>query len=186
MTKEELKNKISEHKECCKKLAEEYRQRYNEDNADKLALNMFYHNVISFNDFEIILAAIEDRNSMMMCFSEPPYLTEETVEVDIKRIEELEKENAELKADNDARKFAMAMSEKVEKQLREENAELKNQLEMSNKVYNDNLDYSHHIEEQLTKAKELLKMVLDWQCRCGNGHPTWQEVCAKIEQFLKE
>ena len=28
--------------------------------------------------------------------------------------------NAELKADNDARKFAMAMSEKVEKQLREE------------------------------------------------------------------
>ncbi len=40
-------------------------------------------------------------------------------------IEVLEKENAELKADNDARKFAMAMSEKVEKQLREENAELK-------------------------------------------------------------
>lgn len=39
---------------------------------------------------------------------------------------------------------------------------------------------------QLTKAKELLKMVLDWQCRCGNGHPTWQEVCAKIEQFLSE
>ena len=62
-----------------------------------------------------------------------------------KRIAELEKENAELKADNDARKFAMVMSEKVEKQLREENAELKKQLEMSNKVYNDNLDYSHHI-----------------------------------------
>ena len=35
------------------------------------------------------------------------------------KIKELEKENAELKADNDARKFAMAMSEKVEKQLRE-------------------------------------------------------------------
>ena len=97
MTEEEIKNKISEYKECCKKLAEEYRQRYNEDNADKLALNMFYHNVISFNDFEIILATIEDRNSMMMCFSEPPYLTEETVEVNIKRIAELEKENAELK-----------------------------------------------------------------------------------------
>ena len=124
MTKEELKNKISEHKECCKKLAEEYRQRYNKDNTDKLALNMFYHNVISYNDFETVLAIIEDRNSMMMCFSEPPYLTEETVEVNIKRIADLEKENAELKEDNDARKFAMAMSEKVEKQLREENAEL--------------------------------------------------------------
>ena len=97
MTEEEIKNKISEYKECCKKLAEEYRQRYNKDNTDKLALNMFYHNVISYNDFENVLAIIEDRNSMMMCFSEPPYLTEETVEVNIKRIADLEKENAELK-----------------------------------------------------------------------------------------
>ena len=36
-------------------------------------------------------------------------------------VEKLEQENAELKADNEARKFAMAMSGKVEKQLREEN-----------------------------------------------------------------
>jgi hypothetical protein len=100
MTEEEIKNKISEHKECCKKLAEEYRQRYNEDNTNKLALNMFYHNVISYNDFETILATIEDRNSMIMCFSAPPVLTEETVEINLKRIEYLEKENAELKDDN--------------------------------------------------------------------------------------
>ena len=40
-------------------------------------------------------------------------------------IKELEKENAELKADNDARKFAMAMSEKVEKQLREQIEKMK-------------------------------------------------------------
>ena len=99
MTEEEIKIKISEHKECCKKLAEEYRQRYNEDNADKLALNMFYHNVISYNDFETVLAIIEDRNSMMMCFSEPPYLTEETVEVNIKRIAELEAQIERLKGD---------------------------------------------------------------------------------------
>jgi hypothetical protein len=96
MTEEELKNKISEHKECSKKLAEEYRQRYNEDNTDKLALNMFYHNVIAYNNFETVLATIEDRNSMIMCFSNPPILTEETVEVDIKRIEVLEKENKAL------------------------------------------------------------------------------------------
>ena len=43
-----------------------------------------------------------------------------------KRIDELQKANAELKSDNDARKFAMAMSEKVEKQLREENQRLTN------------------------------------------------------------
>lgn len=35
------------------------------------------------------------------------------------------KENAELKADNDARKFAMIMSEKVEKQLREQIEKMK-------------------------------------------------------------
>ena len=44
------------------------------------------------------------------------------------------KENSELKADNDARKFAMAMSEKVEKQLREENSKLKEALEGYKKI----------------------------------------------------
>ena len=39
---------------------------------------------------------------------------------------------AELKADNEARKFAMTMSEKVEKQLREENAELKEKIRLMN------------------------------------------------------
>lgn len=97
MTKEELKDKITELKETCKKLAEEYRERYNQDNEDKIALNMFYHNVISYNDYESVLALFENRNSMIMCFSAPPVLTEETVEINLKRIEELEKENAELK-----------------------------------------------------------------------------------------
>ena len=45
--------------------------------------------------------------------------------ITLEGIAELEKENTELKADNDARKFSMAMSEKVEKQLREENTELR-------------------------------------------------------------
>ena len=215
MTKEELKNKISEHKECCKKLAEEYRQRYNKDNTDKLALNMFYHNVISYNDFETVLAIIEDRDSMIMCFSEPPYLTEETVEVNIKRIAELEKENAELKqakegkvvehfeaygqcrdsrriaeleatnkkisaechklvdslekkqkeiaelkADNDARKFAMAMSEKVEKQLREENAKLN--VEWQEEVQKSTDEgYARTLQTiQLSKVKEIIRNLL--------------------------
>lgn len=48
--------------------------------------------------------------------------------ITLNRVADLDKENEELKADNDARKFAMAMSEKVEKQLRKENAELKEQL----------------------------------------------------------
>lgn len=42
-------------------------------------------------------------------------------------------------------------------ELEKENAELKGQVEMSYEVYNDNLDYSHHIEGQLTKAKEIIE-----------------------------
>ncbi len=48
---------------------------------------------------------------------------------------ELQEENAELQADNDARKFAMAMSEKVEKKLREENEKAK---EIIKKLISDN------------------------------------------------
>lgn len=53
--------------------------------------------------------------------------------------------------------FIKEIVEEETKQLEKENAELKKQLEMSNKVYNDNLDYSHHIEGQLTKAKEIIE-----------------------------
>lgn len=66
-------------------------------------------------------------------------------------------------------------------ELEKENAELKKQLEMSNKVYNDNLDYSHHIEDQLTKAKEIIKKFLDAK--------SIEETCvaeSEAEQFLSE
>ena len=162
MTEEEIKNKISEYKECCKKLAEEYRQRYNEDNADKLALNMFYHNVISYNDFETVLAIIEDRNSMIMCFSNPPILTEETVEVDIKRIEELEKENAELK---EAIKHFNPCGE-----------------------WNDDVhdcEFRHYAIEygsKLTKAKKIIEKV----AKMYRYSPRVDEIIEQAEQFLSE
>ena len=67
--------------------------------------------------------------------------------------------------------------------LEKENAELKKQLEMSNKVYNDNLDYSYHIEGQLTKAKELLaKWVELFKPKGGNIPPTPIQV--ETEQFI--
>lgn len=71
-------------------------------------------------------------------------------------IDIIEKENAELKADNDARKFAMAMSEKVEKQLR----------------------------EQLTKAKEIIALGLR-VCETSSIEymNLYQK---QAEQFLKE
>jgi len=122
MTKEELKNQIIELKEISKKLAEEYRERYNQDKEDKIALNMFYHNVISYNDYESVLALIENRNSMIMCFSAPPVLTEETVEVNLKRIAELEK---------DKDYFSDALDKQIEAtlKLQKENEEAKNLIE---------------------------------------------------------
>lgn len=161
MTEEEIKNKISEYKECCKKLAEEYRQRYNEDNADKLALNMFYHNVISFNDFETILATIEDRNSMIMCFSEPPYLTEETVEVNIKRIAELEKENAELKSENAKLKDGIALKD-----------------EEIGCIETDFNTFK-------SKAKEIIKTFLGFAEAFGYS-PSMDKFISDTEQFLSE
>ena len=74
----------------------------------------------------------------------------------------LEEENAELKADNDARKFAMAMSEKVEKQLREEIAELKAEIENDRDL--PAIAYMQGAEKQKKKDEEELKKWKDeWQ-----------------------
>ena len=73
---------------------------------------------------------------------------------------------------------------KVIERLEKKNAELKEQLEMSNKVYNDNLDYSYHIEEQFTKAKEIIRMVID-----SYNHKerfSFEKDLRKAETFLKE
>lgn len=69
------------------------------------------------------------------------------------------------------------------KELEKENAELKKQLKMSNKVYNDNLDYSHHIEGQLTKAKELLKQWIELYKPKLEGYPI-TPIQEQTEQFL--
>ena len=104
------------------------------------------------------------------------------------RIGALEEENTELKADNDARKFAMAMSENVEKQLREENAELKAQLESERDLpaiaYQQGAEkQKKKDEEQLTKAKEIIKkMLYEYQRLCLIK----KETIAEAEQFLSE
>lgn len=108
-----------------------------------------------------------------------------------KRIEELEKENSELKADNDARKFAMAMSEKVEKQLREENAKLKDEWQEQVQKATDE-GYARTLQTiQLTKAKELLERLLITSCNSDvlNLLPNCSEVLrvrVEAEQFLKD
>ena len=92
------------------------------------------------------------------------------------KIAKLEKENAELKADNDARKFAMAMSEKVEKQLRNE----RNTFLAQNEQYEkDLIDFN----ENLTKAKVALRNVIDYLGQFCSDYP---DCVIEAEQFLKE
>ena len=94
-------------------------------------------------------------------------MTDKEKELQAEAIDYLRKQIAELKSDNDARKFAMAMSEKVEKQLR----------------------------EQLTNAKEIIKSLLETprtvykRDREGEVVPFENMAYARLkeeaEQFLK-
>ena len=107
-----------------------------------------------------------------------------------KRIAELEQENKKLKADNDARKFAMAMSEKVEKQLREEVAE----LEAENKdlptiAYMQGAEkQKKKDEEQLNKAREIIRsLYFVIQSRINyKGNIPLEDEMYRAEQFLSE
>ena len=90
----------------------------------------------------------------------------------------------ELEADNEARKFAMTMSEKVEKQLREENAELEKKnkkLESDFRICEKNADTYY---DQLTIAKEILKDLL-LMTKVEHLEDRYESV-ADAEQFLKE
>ena len=71
-------------------------------------------------------------------------------------------------------------------ELEKENEELKGQAEMSYEVYNDNLDYSHHIEEQLTKAKEIIRdLIFDLVAIDGEQAEGLDSV-KKAKQFFRE
>ena len=145
----------------------------------------------------------EMKNKISMALKDA--VLQQGFEIICKNLAELEKENAELKEkisillscrncpENkggllcEKEYEGRCLSQKVMfiKELKEEIAELKKQLEMSNKVYNDNLDYSYHIEGQLTKAKELLaKWVELFKPKSGNIPPTPVQV--ETEQFLNE
>lgn len=124
--------------------------------------------------------------------------------------------NAELKADNDARKFAMAMSEKVEKQLREENTKLKDVIEGYKKIakWCDNCDkiaelklenqkwkdewqeqvqkatdegYARTLQTmQLTKAKQFIRDFLSFAVDYICPIDKNYSLIAEAEQFLKD
>ena len=69
-----------------------------------------------------------------------------------RQIKTLQQENAELKADNDARKFAMVMSEKVEKQLLVKAEEIIKRLIKA--TYGEGWNYSLQVK---VEAEQFLK-----------------------------
>ena len=70
----------------------------------------------------------------------------------------------ELEADNDAKTFAMAMSEKVEKHLRKENTDQKDQLEKAKELIEDMYDkipasHSDYYKDVMERARQFLKEI---------------------------
>jgi len=168
MTKEELKNQITELKENCKKLAEEYRERYNKDNDNKIALNMFYHNVISYNDYESVLALFENRNSMIMCFSAPPVLTEETVEINLKRVAELE---LEIKK-HEWNDIFLEDCASYDKKIAEEYKTLQERIE--------------ELEQENAILEKALRLYVDWADECGIAWNNFPDMTEKWYKKVEE
>lgn len=75
---------LDKTKSAQKKLADEYRDRYNKDKSP-IARNSFYHCVIAYNEAENLAAEIEGRSPVILCFSNPPVLTEEMLKVQAAR-----------------------------------------------------------------------------------------------------
>ena len=88
---------------------------------------------------------------------------------------------AELQADVEARKFAMAMSEKVEKQLREENADLKNR----NQELLKSCEGATMLCKDFQRAKEIIEGLMRF-CRCFAQHHTEDIRYKDAVQFLSE
>lgn len=156
MTKEELKNKCTER-------AKIFQQAMESCHSSSLidCIEWFADRIA---DLEAQIKKMQD-DIDCLTFACENY--REEMEKNLADATELEKENAELKADNDARKFAMAMSEKVEKQLREENTKLKTDYKVLSCSVGDFGELQEKLEEEqrknnglsdnLTKAKEIIR-----------------------------
>ena len=139
MTKEELKNKCTERAKIFQQAMESCKSSSPMDCiewfADRIA-------ELEAQVDQLVYLHNEDVNTIKL-------LNEQK-----KRMEE------ELKADNDARKFAMAMSEKVEKQLRDENAQLKKEWQEQVQKATDE-GYARTLQTiQLSKAKDIIKNLM--------------------------
>lgn len=115
--------------------------------------------------------------------------------------EELEKENAELKANNQFLNNLVREKEQrgleIQEDLLRENEKLKEQcliLADCNTCHSTCKNENVEMKKQLTKAKEIIKKFSEFvnnEVEFDPEHPQehtdlWNELCEKAEQFLKE
>lgn len=101
----------------------------------------------------------------------------EAFSVMCEKVNELEKENANLKA---LRKYELNVSKLEIEKLEKENAELRRDKEDLIFIRNQKAKCMGEDKEQLTKAKEIIRQFL-------NDYPIiTKELLDKLEQFLKE
>jgi hypothetical protein len=113
-----------------------------------------------------------------MCFSAPPVLTEETVEINLKRIAELEKDKDYFSDALDKQIEATLKLQKENTELKADNSEWEKASDKWKSVYeltNNQLTKAKHYIKELARAVEHSYSVLSWQ------RPP---IKAEAEQFL--
>lgn len=96
------------------------------------------------------------------------------------------REVAELKDELDACKFAMAMSEKVEKELNKKIADLVKVRTDDYMAWSRQDKLLNKKIEQLEQAKEIIKKFLLWENDWHEKTESKYELLKQAEQFLKE
>ena len=97
------------------------------------------------------------------------------------------KENAELEKENEALKGQMSLHEGLLwndlQKLEKENAELKNLMRSEHEI---EARKNNRLISQLTKAKELLRKLIDYPRIYGQASGRYKHECDLAEQFLKD
>ena len=97
------------------------------------------------------------------------------------------KENAELEKENEALKGQMSLHEGLLwndlQKLEKENAELKNLMGSEHEI---EARKNNRLISQLTKAKELLRKLIDYPRIYGQASGRYKHECDLAEQFLKD
>ena len=99
-------------------------------------------------------------------------------------IKELQKENADLKEEINKIAFARGNLEEENAELKEENLKWKDEWQEQVQKATDE-GYARTLQTiQLTKAKEIIREVVEWATWQGSNCPNFKSIQDKAEQFL--